>query len=68
MKMRSTKQGWLILDKGVLKLFENSTDAWMYVLLMKEVRPHTTVVPNLYPVRTLDPRPFSIVKKVTIFT
>ena len=67
MKMISTKQGWFIIDKGVPKFFENSRDAWMYVFLMKEIRPHATQVPqSLYPVRSLDPRP-SIIKKRVVF-
>ena len=64
MKMRSTKQGWFIIDKGVPKFFENSKDAWMYVFLMKEIRPHALQVPrSLYPVTTLDPRPLIMKKK-----
>lgn len=42
LKMRSTKEGWFILDKGVSKFFEKSKDAWMYVFLMKEIRPCAT--------------------------
>lgn len=68
MKMWSNKEAWFIKDKGVIKMFKNSVDAWAYILLMKEIRPHHTFIPNLYPVRTLDPRPSSKVKKVTIFS
>lgn len=70
MKMWSiNKKEWFILDRGVIKFFKTSKDAWAYVLLMKEIRPHTTFYPSqtLYPVRTLDPRPASKVKKVTVF-
>lgn len=67
MKMQSTKDGWIITDNGERKLFKNSIDAWLYVLLMKEVREHTTHIPHsLYPVYTLDPRPSLMGKKVTI--
>lgn len=59
MKMRTTKDGWLIEDRGVLKVFETSHDAWSYVFLMKEIRSDalTRTPPTLYPVLSLDPRP-----------
>jgi hypothetical protein len=67
MRMWSNKEGWFILDKGVLKFFENLRDAWMYVFLMKEIRPNPRkTYHDLYPVRTLDPRPSFKGKKVTI--
>jgi hypothetical protein len=68
MKMISTKQGWFIIDKGVPKFFENSRDAWMYVFLMKEIRHYTTFYPSrtLFPVKTLDPRPSMMKKRVVI--
>ena len=67
MKMLSTKDGWYIIDNGVIKFFENSRDAWMYVFFMKDVKSHTTVLPHsLYPVKSLDPRPSSMAKRVTL--
>ncbi len=67
MKMQSTRGAWIITDKDVVKKFDNATDAWWYVLLMKEVREHTTHIPKtLYPVHTLDPVPSTMIKKVTI--
>ena len=67
MKMRSTKEGWFIIDGNDVKFFKNSVDAWMYVFLMKEVRPNAPQVPkSLYPVRTLDPRPSRMKKKMVM--
>lgn len=56
MKMQKTKDGWFIIDKGVTKVFDTAHDAWLYVLLMKEIRPSRTQLPRtLYPARSLDP-------------
>ena len=67
MKMRKTKEGWVIIDKGVKKVFETAHDAWYYIFLMKEIRPHATwTPPSLYPVRSLDPRPAKVVKKYVL--
>lgn len=64
MKMHSTDGGWIITDKGVKKHFNDALDAWSYVFLMKEIRPHVTTVPkSLYPVKTLDPCPSRVAKK-----
>ena len=63
MKMQSTNGGWIIIDKGVAKFFEEAHDAWQYILLMKEIRPSRTYLPKtLYPVRSLTP--FAQVKGV----
>lgn len=67
MKMRSNKEGWIIIDGDDVKFFKNSLDAWMYVFLMKEIRPNAPQVPKtLYPVRTLDPRPSARKKRVVM--
>lgn len=56
MKMQKTKDGWIVIDKGVTKVFDTSHDAWLYILLMKEIRPSRTYRPaTLYPVMSLDP-------------
>ena len=56
MKMQKTKDGWIIIDKGVTKPFDNAHDAWQYIFLMKEIRPRPRRVPkSVYPVSFLDP-------------
>lgn len=51
-----TQAGWIVTDNGVRKVFETAYDAWLYILLMKEIRPHRTYMPKtLYPVMSLDP-------------
>lgn len=63
MKMRKTKAGWIVTDKGVEKVFETPYDAWLYILLMKDIRPHRTYRPKtLYPVTSLDP--FALIQGV----
>ncbi len=64
MKMRTQCGKWFIVDGDRNIIFDNSQDAWLYVLLMKEVRPNPPTLPqSIYPVRTLDPRPSKVVKK-----
>ena len=66
MKMRTEDNKWIIEDDGVVKVFDSSYDAWQYVLLMKEVRPHPPIPPrSLYPVLTRNPtRNLTFKKKV----
>ena len=66
MKMRTKDNKWIIEDEGRTIVFDSSYDAWMYVLLMKEVRPHPPIPPrSIYPVLTLDPtRNLTFKKKV----
>jgi len=63
MKLISQSGKWYIIDKGRVIEFDNSTDAWRYILLMKEIRPLPPSRPTeLYPVRSLVP--FVGVKKI----
>lgn len=69
MKMRTEDNKWYIEDEGRLIVFDSSYDAWMYVLLMKEVRQHPPIPPrSIYPVLTLDPtRNLTSKKKVVVW-
>ena len=66
MKMRTIDGKFIILDEGREIVYDSSYDAWQYVLLMKEVRPHPPIPPrSVYPVLTLDPtRNLTFKKKV----
>lgn len=58
MKLRKEGGKWYVNDGNKVIEFDNSLDAWRYILLLKEIRPHHTYTPKpLYPVYTLDPRP-----------
>ena len=68
MKFRTEKGKWIIEDNGGNVIFDNSYDAWQYIFLMMMVRPKVPqVARSLYPVRSLNPMP-SMVKKKVIFT
>ncbi len=68
MKMRTEKGKWIIEDRGVNKIFDTAYDAWLYVFLMREIRPKVRMtMPSLYPVRTLNPLAIARGKKV-VFT
>ena len=66
MKMRTEDNKWTIEDDGVVKVFDNSQDAWQYVFIMRIIRPHPPIPPrSIYPVLTLDPtRNLTFKKKV----
>ena len=67
MKAKSIGGKWYINDRGSIKEFDTAHDAWLSIMISKEIRPHTYTVPkSLYPVRTLDPRPSKVVKKVYV--
>lgn len=65
-----TKDGiWIIEDKGVNKGFDSSYDAWLYLFLLKKIRPKVEMgVRSLYPVKSLNPFPERRVKNVRIYT
>jgi hypothetical protein len=52
-----TKDGkWFIEDKGRNIIFDSAKDAWVYVFLMKAIRPRVDMgIRSLYPVKSLDP-------------
>lgn len=69
LKMQTIGGKYVILDRGVNKVFDNAYDAWMYVFLMREVREKVQMPQrSLYPVRSLDPFPERRVKYVRIYT
>lgn len=65
-----TKDGkWFIEDNGRNIIFDSSYDAWVYVMLMKAIRPRVEMGRrSLYPVRSLNPFPERRQKNVTIHT
>lgn len=64
MKMRTENSKWIIEETDKLVIFDNLSDAWQYIFLMKEIRTLPQVSLNrLYPVRSLIPT-FAIQKKV----
>lgn len=47
-----------VFDGNKISEFDTLLDAWRYIFLLKELRPHYTYIPKtLYPVYSLDPRP-----------
>lgn len=69
MKMQTINGKYVILDRGVVKEFDEAYDAWRYVFICREVRPRVEMgVRSLYPVRSLNPVPERRVKNVRIHT
>ena len=67
MKLRRENGLWIIEDRGVIKIYKKSYDAWAYIFIAKEVRPKIPRVPRSdYPVRSLNPIPERRCKKVVI--
>ena len=65
MKMYTSNGKWVVVDKGRNVIFDSSIDAWIYIFLMREIRPKAPQVPrSIYPVRTLNPFPTRRCKKV----
>jgi hypothetical protein len=57
MKMRTEDNKWIIEDDGVVKVFDNSQDAWQYVFIMRIIRPNPPIPPrSTYPVLSLVPK------------
>lgn len=68
LKMYTNDNKWVIVDGERVKEFDNSLDAWVYVFLMRDIRPKApSITKSLYPVTTLNPFPSRKQKKV-IFT
>ena len=58
MKMRKQGGKWIVEDNERTITFEKSYDAWLYVFMMKGVRPNAPTPPKtLHPVRSLNPVP-----------
>ena len=67
MKLKSINGFWIVEDRGVNKIFDTPRDAWTYIFLMKEIRPKAPQVPrSIYLVRSLNPMPTRVRKKVVI--
>ena len=66
MKMRTKDGKWIIEGQDRVLTFDSSYDAWMYVFLMRDIRPNPPIPPrSVYPVLTLDPtRNLTFKKKV----
>jgi hypothetical protein len=57
MKMRTKDGKWIIEDQDIGLAFDSSYDAWMYVFIMKEIRPKLPAQPrSTYPVLSLVPK------------
>lgn len=61
----STKKGKFV-DRPRIVEFDTAYDAWQLVLMLKEIRPRVPYIKPLYPVKSLNPFPERIKKKVTI--
>ena len=56
MKLRSYEGKWIVEEPHKNVIFDTAHDAWLYIYLMKEIRPQPPLVPrSLYPVRSLIP-------------
>ena len=68
-KMYTYKGNWVVKDGDRLVVFDKAYDAWMYVFLLREIRPKAPTVPrSLYPVRSLNPIPERRIKNVRLHT
>ena len=57
MKMRTKDGKWIIEDQDIGLTFDSSYDAWMYVFLMRTIRPNPPIPPrSTYPVLSLVPK------------
>ena len=69
LKLRKQCGKWIVVDRGVNKIFDTSYDAWAYIFLMREIRPKAPFYPRSdYPVRSLNPFPERRCKKVVFRT
>ena len=65
LKMQTIGGKFIIFDRGRIINFDKSYDAWVYVFLMKAIRPRVDMgIRSLYPVRSLDPTPEMQRKKI----
>lgn len=65
MKLRTEGGKWIIEEQHKNTIFDTAHDAWLFIYLMKEIRPKPPVFPrSLYPVRSLIPSVARGCKKV----
>ena len=57
LKMYNAEGYWIIEDGNRSIIFDESSDAWRYVFIMREIRPKISYERELYPVRSLSPFP-----------
>ena len=69
LKMYTYDGNWVVKDGDKLVIFEKAYDAWVFVFLLKEIRPKVEMGErSLYPVRSLNPMPERRIKNVRIYT
>ena len=65
MKLKKTKDGWTIAEGTEVKTFDSAYEAWLYIFILKGIRPSASKPRNaLYPVKELVPRGSKVVKYV----
>lgn len=65
MKMQTIGGKHLVFDRERILKFDNLYDAWLYVIICREIRDKVaTGERSLYPVRSLNPIPERIKKNV----
>ena len=68
-KMYTYDGNWVVKDGDRFVVFDKAYDAWMYVFLLREIRPRAPFVKrSLYPVRSLNPIPERRIKNVRLHT
>ena len=65
-KMYTIAGKWIVKDGDRIVEFDNGYDAWCFILLLKGIRPRVPYIRSLYPVTTLDPRPATVKKTITL--
>lgn len=56
LKMYTKDKKWIVVDSARSIEFESSKDAWVYVFLMRGIRPNAPKAPeSLHPVKSLVP-------------
>lgn len=64
MKLHTKSEKWIIEDKDREIEFDTSMDAWVFIFLMRGIRPKVVCVSALHPVKSLNPFPEMKGKKV----
>lgn len=56
LKMYTKDKKWIVVDGARSLEFDNATDAWVYVFMMRGIRPNAPKAPeSLHPVKSLVP-------------
>lgn len=56
LKMYTKNKKWIVVDGERAIEFDNAKDAWVYVFLMRGIRPNAPKAPeSLHPVKALTP-------------